>query len=93
MINFSSFDFPKYHRKAEAAGAVVEPIAEEFSFGGDEYGKIRLNSNGRSIRAGDKVTVRPSHCDTTVNLYGELIGIRNGIMESVWRMTARGRSN
>lgn len=72
---------------------VMDPIAEEFSFGGDEHGKIRLNSNGRSIRPGDKVTVRPSHCDTTVNLYDDLVGIRNGKVESVWRMTGRGRSD
>lgn len=72
---------------------VIEPIAEEFSFGGDEHGKIRLNSNGRSLRPGDKVTIRPSHCDTTVNLYDELIGTRNGFVESVWDITARGRSD
>lgn len=73
--------------------AIIEPIAEEFLFGGDEHGKIRLNADGRSIRPGDKVKVRPSHCDTTVNLYDELIGVRNGAVESVWRMTGRGRSD
>ena len=73
--------------------AVVEPIAEEFSFGGDEHGKIRLNSTGRSIRPGDKVTMRPSHCDTTVNLYDEIVGIRNGLVECVLQLTARGRSD
>lgn len=72
---------------------VLGSFAEEFSFGGDEHGKIRLNGDGHSIRPGDRVTIRPSHCDTNVNLYDELIGLRNGIVESVWAITARGRSD
>jgi D-serine deaminase-like pyridoxal phosphate-dependent protein len=72
---------------------VLDPFAEEYAFGGDEHGKIRLNEDGHTIRPGDRVTIRPSHCDTTVNLYNELIGLRNGMVESVWEITARGRSD
>lgn len=77
------------------AGApmVVDPVAEAFAFGGDEHGKILLNDEGRGLRVGDRVTLRPSHCDTTLNLYDRLIGHRNGIVESVWSIAARGRTD
>lgn len=41
---------------------------------------------------GDTMLVIPSHCCTTVNLHDHLFGVRNGIVEAVWPVSARGRS-
>ena len=41
---------------------------------------------------GDKVTLLPSHCDTTVNLHDRFIVTRGDEVEGVWEIAARGRS-
>lgn len=54
---------------------------------GDEHGGIE----GARLTPGDRVELVPSHCDTTVNLYDEYVCVRNGVVEAVWPITARGR--
>ena len=34
----------------------------------------------------------PSHCDTTVNLYDRYVCLRDGKVEAVWPIAARGRT-
>ncbi len=46
----------------------------------------------KDLKIGDTVLIIPSHCCTTVNLHDYLFGVRNGIVESVWPVTARGCS-
>lgn len=41
-------------------------------------------------KVGDQVWLVPGHCDPTVNMYDEIIGVRNGLVESVWPITGRG---
>ncbi len=41
---------------------------------------------------GERVLLIPGHCDPTCNLYAEYVGIRNGIVERVWKIDARGLS-
>ena len=41
---------------------------------------------------GDRLTLVPSHCDTTVNLHDRFFAIRNGVVEAVWAVAARGMS-
>ena len=40
---------------------------------------------------GERVELIPSHCDTTVNLYDRYVCVRNGVVEAVWPIAARGR--
>ncbi|XP_028513511.1 uncharacterized protein LOC110234587 [Exaiptasia diaphana] len=58
-----------------------------FSNGGDEHGILRPSGN---LKVGDQVWLVPGHCDPTVNMYDEIIGVRNGLVESVWPITGRG---
>jgi len=62
-----------------------------FTFAGDEHGKIAL-PDGVNLRAGDKLEIVPSHCDTTVNLYDRYCCLRGGKVEAVWPVAARGRT-
>jgi 3-hydroxy-D-aspartate aldolase len=62
-----------------------------FAFAGDEHGKISLPEGAR-ISPGDKVEIVPSHCDTTVNLYDQYVCLREGKVEALWPIAARGRS-
>ena len=57
---------------------------------GDEHGLIRLPDSGSSLMPGSKVLLIPGHCDPTVNLYDHFVGIRNGWVETVWPIAARG---
>ncbi|EDV24481.1 uncharacterized protein TRIADDRAFT_56315 [Trichoplax adhaerens] len=58
-----------------------------FNNGGDEHGIITPAGN---FKVGDTVWLVPGHCDPTVNMYDNLIGIRNGIVECVWPISGRG---
>ena len=41
---------------------------------------------------GDKLRLIPGHCDPTVNLYDCYVCMRNGRVETLWPITARGRT-
>ena len=55
----------------------------------DEHGVLELTPQAQ-LSLGDQLWLVPGHCDPTVNLYDELIGIRQGRVESIWPISARG---
>ena len=61
-----------------------------FTFAGDEHGQLSFDGPS-PLDVGDKVTLHPSHCDTTVNLYDHFMVTRDGLVEDVWEIAARGR--
>lgn len=61
-----------------------------FTFAGDEHGQIAFDG-ACPLNLGDQVTLVPSHCDTTVNLYDQYIVHRGGEVTAVWEIPARGR--
>ena len=58
----------------------------------EEHGKMQVSDENVSLKPGDKLEILPTHCCTTVNLHDKYYGIRNGIVESVWNIAARGKS-
>lgn len=56
----------------------------------DEHGSLVLGRDAIDVKIGQKIRLIPGHCDPTVNLHDWYIGIRNGIVESVWPVEARG---
>lgn len=60
--------------------------------GGDEHGILRSVGANAPIVLGAKVRLRPSHCDTTVNLYDSYHVVSGGRLIAVWPVAARGRS-
>ena len=63
-----------------------------YSPAGDEHGVLLREADGKPIKLGHKVHLRPSHCDTTVNLFDRFHGIENGRLVAVWQITGRGKS-
>ncbi len=63
-----------------------------YHFGGDEHGIVQLNNPSLEISLGDKLSVITPHCDPTVNLYDFYYPYRNGVVEEIWPISARGRS-
>lgn len=57
----------------------------------DEHGVIRVPEKS-GMQLGDKVRIIPTHICPTVNLYDEAFAERNGRVETVWPVTARGRT-
>ena len=57
----------------------------------EEHVKIELPGASCTLRPGDKIHIIPSHCCTTINLHDRFYGVRNGTVETVWDIAARGR--
>jgi D-serine deaminase-like pyridoxal phosphate-dependent protein len=62
-------------------GAVLERLTEEHGIG-------RAGADGLDV--GDRLAFHPTHACTAVNLADELLGIRDGMVEHVWPVDARG---
>ena len=56
----------------------------------DEHGVIEDKQNKLSIN--DKLRLIPGHCDPTCNLHDWYVCIRNGQVEAVWPVSARGKA-
>jgi D-serine deaminase-like pyridoxal phosphate-dependent protein len=55
----------------------------------DEHGVLTIAQDA-SIELGMKIRLIPGHCDPTVNLYDWIVGVRDGKVECVWPISARG---
>ncbi|WP_309680140.1 DSD1 family PLP-dependent enzyme [Polaromonas sp.] len=69
----------------------VHGLALSYGNGGDEHGIL----TGDALpELGDTVWLIPGHCDPTVNLHGVMIGVRGGlrqgVVEQIVRVDARG---
>ncbi|MDQ6917018.1 MAG: DSD1 family PLP-dependent enzyme, partial [Pseudomonadota bacterium] len=56
----------------------------------DEHGVLKVPVGAQRLRVGDKLRLIPGHCDPTVNLHDTLVGVRNGRVECIWPVSARG---
>lgn len=56
----------------------------------EEHGMFRMGK-GVDVRVGEKVRFYPYHVCTCVNLSDELVGVRDGFVEKVWKVEARGK--
>lgn len=54
----------------------------------DEHGVIADPNN--TLKLNDQLKLIPGHCDPTCNVYDWFVGIRNGKVECLWPVTARG---
>jgi 3-hydroxy-D-aspartate aldolase len=43
------------------------------------------------LRIHEKLKLIPGHCDPTCNLHDWYVGVRNGKVEVVWPVSARGK--
>jgi len=59
----------------------------------DEHGKLVLGPKAKRLTIGEKIWLIPGHCDPTVNLHDWYVGVRNGRVEALWPIAARGASH
>jgi D-serine deaminase-like pyridoxal phosphate-dependent protein len=79
--------------KASSVDSGMPRVADyddvEYLKASDEHGVLALNGATR-FKVGDKLKLIPGHCDPTVNLYDWYVCVRNGVVEALWPITARG---
>lgn len=63
-----------------------------YNWAGDEHGIVQLNKPSREILLGDKLEIITPHCDPTVNLHDFFYTYRNGDLQEIWPISARGCS-
>ncbi|WP_170329330.1 3-hydroxy-D-aspartate aldolase BhcC [Ruegeria arenilitoris] len=56
----------------------------------DEHGVV-MDPQG-VLKVNDKLKLVPGHCDPTANVHDWYVGVRNGKVEAVWPVSARGRA-
>jgi D-serine deaminase-like pyridoxal phosphate-dependent protein len=63
--------------------------------GGDEHGILTWDESAESasfkLEVGDRIEFIPSHIDTTINLHDYYYAYRNGKLEAIWPVAARGK--
>jgi D-serine deaminase-like pyridoxal phosphate-dependent protein len=57
-----------------------------------EHATIELEQASELPRIGDRLELTVGYSDTTVHLHDEIVAIRRGAVEAIWRVAARGRS-
>ncbi len=72
---------PRVH---DRPGAELSRLAEE-------HGILTVEGEARNMKVGDRVRLLPMHGDTTINLHSHYFGVRNGVIEDIIPITARGR--
>ena len=75
---------PGHGRVMEAPGAVFHKMNEEHGF-------IDLQHAERAFQIGEKIRIIPNHVCVVVNLHEYVYGVRNGVVEEVWNVEARGK--
>ena len=56
----------------------------------DEHGVV-ADPNG-VLKVNDKLRLVPGHCDPTCNVHDWYVGVRNGKVETLWPVSARGKA-
>lgn len=78
----------KGYARAAGADAPIEAYVAKMS---EEHGVVHLADESLDWKIGERVAFHPIHVCTTVNLSDELVGVRDGKVEVVWPVAARGK--
>jgi 3-hydroxy-D-aspartate aldolase len=71
----------------------VERPGVTYEFAGDEHGRLIITDPSRAPHLGERIEFFPPHCDPTFNLYDRVYVVRGQTVDSVWEISARGRSD
>jgi D-serine deaminase-like pyridoxal phosphate-dependent protein len=64
------------------SGETVTKLSEEHT---------KVETNPANVAIGDRREIIPAHCCATMNLHRQCLGVRRGIVETVWAIEASGR--
>jgi D-serine deaminase-like pyridoxal phosphate-dependent protein len=61
-----------------------------YAYDGDEFGRLNLAAGARRPARGERLSFIVPHCDPTVMLHSQYIGVRDGRVEECWPIIPRG---
>jgi D-serine deaminase-like pyridoxal phosphate-dependent protein len=73
-----------YGRLVEYPGAFIANLSEE-------HAVVDLTQSSARPKVGEVVSVVPNHCCSVSNMNDEVNGVRDGVVEVVWPVAARGK--
>ena len=56
-----------------------------------EHGHIDVSESSHKFRVGERLSIIPLHQGMTSNLHDELVAVRNGQVEAIWKIAGRGK--
>jgi D-serine deaminase-like pyridoxal phosphate-dependent protein len=74
----------------EGYGLIVEYPEARITSLSEEHGTVDFSACAQRPAIGEAVTVIPNHCCVVNNLFNEIVGVRNGDVEVIWPVAARG---
>ncbi len=57
----------------------------------EEHGILKIEDPNVDLDIGDRIELIPTHCCTTVNLHDKYYCVRDGVLEAIWDIPARGK--
>lgn len=71
---------------------VIEPVGVTYLRGSDEHGNLEVDPAAiqSPVPVGTVLRLIPSHVCTTINLHDVMVGVRDGVVEAIWPVEARG---
>lgn len=70
---------------------ILQPEGYEYSWFGDEHGKITPVNHTTLPMLGDRLELMVAHCDPTINMYDEIFVTENDVIIDVWPVDMRGK--
>jgi D-serine deaminase-like pyridoxal phosphate-dependent protein len=86
-----TFSSDKLSSGGPGHGRLMEAPGAKFHKMNEEHGFVDLTEAERTFSVGDKVRIVPNHVCVAVNLHEFIYGVRNGTVEEVWSVEARGK--
>jgi D-serine deaminase-like pyridoxal phosphate-dependent protein len=71
---------------------IISPVGVRLVSLHEEHGILEIEHLETDLKIGDRVEIRPSHACTTVNLHDQFYVIQNEVLEMIWEITGRGKS-
>lgn len=78
-------------RPSDPYGAIIEDPRARIRGMSMEHGHVDIRECSRRFQVGDRVSVIPTHGETTTNLHDTMYGVRKGVVEVVWKIAGRGK--
>jgi len=72
-------------------GIVREDPDAELEALSEEHGHLNITNANYDYRVGERLTIIPNHCCSTVNMHDQIYGVRNGAVEVLWDIKGRGK--
>ena len=81
-----------YHHGGTPSVLRPEGLGLTYDWWGDEHGRVNCPDPHRKLEIGEVLELVVSHCDPTVNLFGEFYVTRKDLVTDVWPIDLRGKS-